>query len=181
MFVHTKKRIATHNQLSKLCFDSSVGLKEWDKQGKDKKTRACFEFAVGRVSWGRKSCVLYVEIDNRVKIEESWENNNYKTLSLFHYMRRFSIVAEFSVFVSTSLESSRGRMTFNDSHCHNIQFNWCFRYVNFFSALLSRRRFIHNTQKLSSFPCPTSPPSVVNDPRVYMRVLEERRPRWQHR
>lgn len=20
----------------------------------------------------------------------------------------------------------------NDSHCHNIQFNWCFRYVNFF-------------------------------------------------
>lgn len=85
MFVHKKEK-ATHNQLSKLSFDSSVGLKEWGERGKDKKTRACFEFAVGRVSWRRKSCVLYVEIDNRVKIEESRETTttqNVISVSLY--------------------------------------------------------------------------------------------------
>lgn len=84
-------------------------------------------------------------------------------------MRRFSIVAEF--WFLSPLLSSRVEDEWHLMIPIVIIYNLigALDMLTFFLLLcwlLSRRRFIHNTQKLSSFPS-HQPPSVVNDPSLY--------------
>lgn len=95
----------------------------------------------------------HIFLDSRTQDSFEYHVSNIPYMALSRTMLHVVIV-----FVSDP-----ERTTFNDSHCHNIQFNWYFRYVNFFYTVsslyvdsLNESTFIHNNSaQPSSLVCTT--------------------------